>query len=349
MGLEQLERSQPDLRVSRRSFLVVLGTGALVLAGCSSPKPTPAPQVTTIDASSFIEGAIVPGAKDRLIQEVNALPESPIKRALIERVLPYYQQQAPFVLNRSGLEITVHSASITARKTRKAQSDGTFVFHQLNAPEDKFYAVETTKIMVPFPNIIKKSNNKTLFIDYNIAAGAYIPAGVYPKITVTTPYFNLLSPSDRDFHANLEPFAYIKEACSLLFADVMLEEIYKMATELGLPVTVSVRDSQGNTKDKEVVTALWNTLFDSSNKNSTGRTVAAVDIAGYLIALKAIESTGMVAKFNRDSNFVSALRLLPSLDLGNTPHDIWERSLDLAISNLDIQKLPHVGSIDRIP
>lgn len=334
-------------KISRGQFLSSLGlTGLGILAACS-PGPSP-------------ENPPSNELRNRLLKELFGLPERPIKAVLVDKILPYFQKKPPFTLNRSGLDLNIYRFDIDQRRTQDTEVTGELnLFYGQSLTNTLHASVGITKTKIPVPNIIKEGeialaspedlapDKKTLLVSYDIHSGYFIPNGLYPKIIITSP-----SPEDtRINRTNLtavESYMLIKEACTLLFADIMLEETYKRAQELGLPIKVKAQDTQGKTVDAEAITSLWLKLKENTD-NLFGRTLAAVDLAGYLIALKAFEQTPTIKELAKDSRYESIMRFLPSINLGTTPHDIWERSLEQALTNSALSTLKFEYNINKIP
>lgn len=341
--------------IGRRRILVALALSPLVLTGCAPSGKAPK---TDSPDNLFPEGAEVPGARERLVSEINTLPQSPIKNALIERVLPYYQTQTPFVLNRSGLKINVYSSHISHTKTRGNENMAWAGLHKQSvvAP-DNLHTTETLSVKMPLPGLRTSEelasvpvnslapDQKTPWIDFTINPQDYIQGGIQPEILITTTHPGLLNAADRILEANAEKFLFVKEACSFLFIDMYLEQMYKKSQELGLQTTVNVKDQKDNIREVEVLTTAWDILMQFG-----GRTKAITDLAGYVLALKALSGTSVSQELaKRAARYGPAINLLASKDLGTTPESILVKTIDLVMRSPEIQAFDHQGDISKIP
>jgi hypothetical protein len=338
----------------RAHFAAFALVGVLTLSGCSSDLPS---GQAALEES--ISSEIPNSPRARLIYEVDELPETSVKRVLISRALPYYQNQTPFTIDRSSLKVNVYSANISYDVGLDQKESGIFIMHGKNMPSANMWVRSPESVIrkIPLPNILMASdvdsvpkNNigpdgKTFLMNFQINKGDYVPAGVYPEISVTSPDPKIIKDSEKDFYASMERFAYIKELSSLLFVDLTMEEIYKAARRDNLSTTVNVKDVSGNMREVEIITDFWNTLFNFT----PGRMMAVVDIAGYLMAMKAFQGTEMIGELSRDANINPALSLISKTDLGDTPHEIWLNTFNLIMSHPELQSLPHKGDMNKLP
>lgn len=342
--------------LSRREFLGTLAVSALVLAGCGEPVKPPTKPSVPAPAIVAIATPIPPSdPRERLSFEINRLPDSPIKAALIARALPYYQGTPPFTLNRAGLPIKVYGASISKRTANEIAMHGDLGIRDSKlVPSEIYHPLSEAVGKLPLPNLLTSQEkaklpqqssapDKTPLFRYEMPASSSFYAGLWPNIVITTPDHGILDPGNKEFYQRVEKFAYIKEASSLLFIDLYLEEIQRKCQELGLPTTIPAKNQLGEVSNREIVTNFWDFAMGHG-----GRITASSDIAGYLIALKAMEKTGIPSVISHDPRIKPTVDLLSRIDLGQTPHDIWVRSMEESVTNPALQSVQHLGDTARL-
>lgn len=343
------------MRLERREFLRLLGgAGAALFSGfavsCVEPQPTPAQAPEKSRELSL--------GKKKLNQEIDNLPTSLIKTLLVQRIKPYYQIDYPRTINYAGVEVEIFEPRIRLATGEIANKvSGLFTAREgITSYVEPLYPLQTERIKVPYVGLLSEVEKRRLFPPQNIASdgtpfieiifssseGPFY-AGFTPLIQIITPNPLLIKPEKRRTIEALERFAYIKEACSHLLFDLWTEEMAKKMQELGFRSTIEVRRRDGLPIAAEVVSSVATQI-----NNFAGRMIAALDIASYLVAVKAAEGTELVDPQRTDENFRKAYSRM-DVNLGETAQNILYNSLRWALITPEAKLLDHVGDLTRIP
>lgn len=337
--------SIPEAFLSRRDFLRVAIKATIfapnLLAACKS-----------------IESPLKPDSgKQKLNDELDKLPDSPIKSFLQTRVKPLYGPNPPKSINYDGQEIKVYNPTVILKTINTNSVRG------LVAPRSSSFITpepllptKETQIRIPYLGVVLDSEKATIpagnlakdgtpLVDIYFPTDKPLYEGLSPVITITTPDPSFIKPEFRQLYKNFERFTYIKEACSLLLVDILIEETIKKMHGLGLNITMEVKTPSGVRKQAE---GLIQSL--SIINNTMGRFAASFDLAGYLLAFKATEGTEIDDPNNIDAGFAKVRPSMQTAVLGTSATDILYNCLRWVLSTPEANsQLAHVGNINNIP
>lgn len=333
-------------KLSRRSLIVgggVLTTGAIVAA---ITKPWEQLYYPTTDLD-----------KQRLNTELDELPNSTVKSLLTARIKPLFGPHPPKSINYEGLEIKIAKSKVVSKTVNINEVRG------LYSPRDSsfvtlepLYPTKETTIRIPYLGLLLDSErsdipvgnlavDNTPLIDIVFPTDKPFYEGFSHVITITTPDPSVIEPEYRNLYRNFEKFAYVKEACSLLAIDILVEEIVKKMGNLGLNPTIEARTINGTRKQAE---ALAQSL--SIINNAQGRLAAVIDLAGYLLAFKVLEGTKVDDPNNMDQGLLKLRPNMQAVNLGTSAQDILYNSFRWALTTPGSDKLlVHIGNINNIP
>lgn len=327
--------------VSRRKFLqvAVAGLATILLAACS-PSETP-PRLDL--------------GKQRLNDELDKLPNSAIKSLLLARVKPFYGSSPLKSINYNGQEIKVYNPAVVLKTANTNEVRGEVTPRSSFLTSDPLFPTRETLIRVPYPGIVLDSEKATIpagnlakdgtpLVDVLFPTDRPFYEGLNPVITITTPDPSFIKPQFRQKYKNLERFVYIKEVCSLLLVDVLIQESVKRMHDLGLNITMEVRTPRGAKRPAE---ALIQSLVIINN--TMGRFAASFDLAGYLVAFKATEGTEIDDPTNMDAGFLKVRPSMQTAVLGTSAKDILYNSLRWVLNTPEANQLAHVGNINLLP
>lgn len=354
-------------RASKGSLAVDLATiPALALACSSTGQSEVPPRVVRAAATPAAKDSLGPEiGRQRLIQELDVLPSSPIRDLLQERVKPFYQSIPPETINRGGLEIRIFNPTVKFSIVGPPRGNEPFLLGVFTARpnenypkgEGPFLPIGRIIRQVPYPLLILDrdkprldpkdlASDGTLLIGITFNANTPVQDGIWPLININAPESSSLTPAQRRLYGNRTRFAYIKEACTQLVYDLWLEEVISKINSLRLNPYIEVLKPDNSIGRIEIVTSSITTM----NNSSHGRLEAVLDLAGYLVAFKAVEKSDINAPRNLDDQgFKKARPLMEATNLGNTPHDILSRAFDWVLTTPEAGSLIHVGNLERIP
>lgn len=329
------------MRIERREFLRRLGLlGAAALSG------------QLIIGSEKLQE--VPLGKRKLVQEIERLPQSPIKTLLQQRIKPYYQFNYPKIVDFAGIEINIQNPEVRLRTENINQVSGRFTFRG-SRPSEPLYPTQTTVVKIPYVGLILDSERAEI-PPQNVASDGtplleitFLPnipfyTGFSPLMEVTTPDPSASKPGYKKLYEVFERFVFIKEACSHLVFDLWVEEVAKKMRQLNLQSNVEARRRDGAKINTEIISQSINQMHDFN-----GRIAATIDIAAYLVTLKAVEGTELTDTQYMDENFKRAYVSMRGVDLGETPRDILYNSLRWVLTTPEAKLLYHVGDLNKIP
>lgn len=345
--------------LNRRSA-ATLGLTGLALASCGMTPSAPPTEIPTLKVKPAEAGVVVPEAeaKQKLFAIIEGLPDSPIKTSLIERVLPYYQQPG-LVRNFYGVEIKVHTATIGIEYKNTILAEGGLEIRgEGDAPPEKLYPATDTAVSFPVTHVVQEQDRQRFgryFTRDGILVAPYLYRqtdglyeGISPRITLTTIDRSKIRPDQVKFSEDMEQFILLKEACTLLLIDTYIEHTVRKMKELGLPTQIPVRKPNGTIVQAEIVSQVI-----SEQHVVQGKLVAALDIAGSLVAFKAVEQTPLLETAAKGTSLagINMNGIYPEVKdvaLGNTPDDILTASLSWAITNPNARRLPHTGTLNDL-
>lgn len=329
------------MRIERRGFLKLLGgAGAALLSG-SVIGPEPMPHEFSL-------------GKKKLIREIDNLPPSTIKTLLAQRIRPYYQFNYPKIVDFAGIEIKIQNPEVRLRTENVNQVSGRFTFRE-SRPSEPLYPTQTTVVKIPYVGLLLDSERAeippqnlaadgTPFVEITFPKDRPFYTGFSPLVEITTPNPDVIRPGYEKLYKALERFVYVKEACSHLVFDLWVEEVAKKIRELNLQSVVEARKADGSKTTAEIVSQSTNVIY-----NFNRRPVAAIDLASYLVAVKAAEGTELVDPQYMDENFKRAYVSMGGVNLGETPRDILYNSLRWALTTPEAKLLRHIGDLTKIP
>lgn len=328
----------------------MLTVGGLLATGCgfaNSGESSPLREPTTVTP------------RERLFREVDELSPSLIKDLLIKRALPYYEKEPPFdsfEINRSGLTFKVHSADIDSTTHNRELFIATLSIRSKDFQGLEGYKLlSDVRIRVPLIGMVLE-NERRLFPPENLAsdgtpfmvkvysAGDTMWDGVFPKIKIIKPDANVVKPANKEFWDAMEKYAYIKELCSLLAYDLQLEETYRKMLDMGSETYLEVEDKNGSRVKVEIVTQLITSI-----DGREGRWKAIMDLAGYMLGLKALEGTSIATVLSRQPSIKAAQESIGTLDLGNNEGVLMANTRRWILSSPEARKLVHAGNLQEIP
>lgn len=329
------------MRMERRGFLKLLGGAGAALFSGSAIGPEPAPKE-------------LPLGKKKLNQEIDNLPPSTIRKLLTQRIKPYYQLEYPKTVDFAGLEIRIKESEVKLRTQNINQVSGRFTFRG-SVPSEPLYPAQAVVVKVPYVGLILESekgeippqnlaSDGTPLLEITFPPNIPFYTGFSPLMEVTTPDPSAIKPGYENLYEVFERFVFVKEACSHLVFDLWVEEVAKKMRQLNLQSSVEARRRDGSTINAEIISQSINQMHEFN-----GRIAAAIDLASYMVALKAVEGTELADTRYMDENFKRAYATMRGVSLGETPRDVLYNSLRWALTNPEAKLLYHVGDLTRIP
>jgi len=341
--------------LTRREFLRGAAVGAGVVFG--------GPTLAALTAACAPQKSNAPQkleelhGRDRLLAEIESLPDSIIKSLLKIRVAPYFERRTPFELVRSGWKLMVNSASVIEETMDIANVQGIFAMRGNIAPKP-FTSQENATIKFPLIATvqeqdkgqfgifnIKTTNDGIPYFEGGFPLNDTFYQGIAPVITILLPNQSVVRPEWSQFLKTYGRFIYIKEACSLLITDMYLDETYKKMIDLGF--RTSIKGKRGSESiPVEVVSQMLNNI-----QVKHGRYQACLDIAGQLLAEKAFETdTSVITDLSADQVWRDAMPGMRQVQLPPDSLGILKASFSWAINNPEAQKFPHDGNdINKLP
>lgn len=337
----------------RRNFLKNLALGGVIFAapvfvtGCKSEKRTAPPIETPLGADI---------GKQRLIKELDKLPDSVVKSLLQARIKPLFGQNPPSSLNYDGLDIKLSRSAVVLKNLNANSVSGHFTPRDSSTTKlEPLFPTKNSTLRLPYRGLMldtEKQNfpPRNLDTDGNLLIDVEFPIdkpfyeGLSPVITVVAPDPAVLVENNRQIYKNLERLVLVKEACTFLLVDIFISEAVRKMHEAGFDITIEAKDRSGKIRQGE---ALIQSLALANN--ALGRIAAAIDLGGYLLAFKAVEGTEIDPE-KLDESFAMARSSMKAVELGTLPKDVLYNSFHWAITDPDAsQQLHHVGNINKIP
>lgn len=286
-----------------------------------------------------------------VIETLRALPDSAVKSALFDRAVPYLEM-------KNDADISFGHTSLRFEPTRIyiAQSqDPTFLIKgefkergesgTANRPQ---YPIEASVIQFPVANLLTHEETAGLndhltpdgvpLVLVEFAPGIPIYDQFSPQIIITVgPLLDLTSEQGK----TLFDFVLIKEVTQLLLLDAETRNIVEIMERNHLPMTVLNEDGQ------EVSTIAQAKLTITENR---GRSLAAYDIAGHVVAIQAVAQDPAYLKVLRQDQIIGPLvDEILAIDLGETPEEMLVNSLRWAITSPNARSLIYNGDMNVFP
>lgn len=329
------------MRIERREFLRLLGGAGVSLFSVFAIGPEPAPKEFSL-------------GKQKLIREIDSLPESPIRALLLQRIKPYYRLVPPKTVDFGGTKIQIQNPEVGLRTENINQVSGRFTFRE-SRPSEPLYPTQTTVVKIPYVGLLLDSeraeippqnvaSDGTPLLEITFSPNIPFYTGFSPLMEVTTPDSSAIKPEYKKLYEVFERFVFIKEACSHLVFDLWTEEMVKKMRALGLRTSIEVRRQDKTRTTAEIVSQSINIIH-----NFNGRIAAAIDLAAVIVASKAVEGTELVDPRYTDKDFKRAYPSIQGFNLGETSQDILYNSLRWALTTPEAKLLYHVGDLTKIP
>jgi hypothetical protein len=338
-------------KISRRNFLIAIGAGLLLPTAC---RPN---SVSTAENKLQESTPFVDLGKQNLTEELDKLPDTPIKRLLQSRIRPLFGSNPPTKINYDGLQINLANPTVVLKTENINQVSGLYTL-RANFKEsfEAVYPTVETTLRLPYMGLLFNSEvslfsksdfgtDGTPLIDITFPVDKPLYSGLAPAITITTPDLLSVEPKYRQFYINMRRFSFVKEACSALLVDIYFETVIRKMHELGLSTTVSGRSVGEPVKQTEAITQSIAVI-----NNHGGRMRAAIDMAGYLLAFKATKGTEIDDPNNTDENFAKLRPEMESAQLGITAQETLYKSFIWTLTTPKANELlAHAGNIAIIP
>lgn len=334
----QLEKSRLiSSRATRRVFLgragaaIIGGTSiaGLAAAGLDPFGDSETPIFATPETQEAVSGP--DSSKAKLVEAIAELPTSPLKELLQSRIVSLFTNKTPYTARRENLEFTVHGSDVSMPNTND--------FQHLNGQYSIFgedYIPALTTILkddtLTFPlntQIAQSGGSENVLLPFTVREGEAIKEGIFPTISVDNPNSSLIPNSYKEAVKATQKVLFVKEACSLLLIMLLAEQTSQKMSRLGLPDTYA-------TLGKDGALVNINTVFSfiSASINNKGRTLAATDIGGVLLAhtaMKGMPAQDVVIRSSPiDAQIIASLS---KTDIGNTPNSILDNTFKWALDN----------------
>ncbi len=339
--------------MERRTFLTgILGLSGMALLNeacrpvtqlASTSKPAP---VENFQASE--------DPKRQAVAEIHALPDSNIKKALESRIVPLLEAKLPFTLNFTDVEIVVNNMTVEETLTHGSETRVDASYNGRKTTSTAYHPVSTFDTKIPGLAIVKPSEasqipaasklpDGTWFLNFNGTPSGFIDRTIHPHISVNVRWSG--TPTSADYVPVLRSYGYVKEACSFLLDILRIEATIEKMKQFGLLTNIDARDPNGKVENITIIPEAFAAI-----SGQKGRSQALLDMAGYLLSLKALTQSPsyqtMVYSGALDRSFVP---LIARADLGTSDRDIFLKSFEWALNTPEAQRFPHQGDISKIP
>lgn len=342
------------ITVDRRSFLklTVFAAAEVVLTACQSKSKAPAQSVAE---KAKAEGRDLDSPLEIAKKAIADLPPTYLKQLLEQRVLTFYTEQTlPFTVSRGDYQFPVWDRKLV--QTLHDMPDtvqGTFSFREQGTSFPVYRPLSNVDLKYPLVGILTEED-KTRFEQGNIASDGtvfinigYTPEhvftdGVTPGIQIMKP--RIVSPAKRDEINAYLTFSWVKEFYSLLLDDIGAELAYKKMHSLNFTTMINVQNDKGDIRNAEVIQ-----MLRTSVHNQNGRTKAALDIGGYVLAAKAFEGTQVMSLVEKNKEYANAFSALRNLQLGNSPEQVMLDCYQWINNNPISENFKHEGRMQDLP
>lgn len=328
--------------------------------------------VTALALSSFLATDSTPKVewfldetdpRGKLFEVVNSLPDTTIKGLLIARVLPYYQISPPDTIRRGTEDFRLIKPTITMKvppfNIPFLPLSATAMFTERDPNQtltEQLFPLQhgTTHIPIPgfvpdkadiqIPDQITFAPDGTPLIEVNFPLDKPVLSYLSPTITIYRPNVRYFDKDFKNMVLQVSDFSFVKEACTALIDDMQLEIASEMMGSLSLPTRLPLRKRNGEIVESEIITQALYSLNGFHN-----RYLAAVDLAGYILAFKSIQGTIMELVLAKNNpTYFAAIQEVYKTNLGANAATMLRRSFELAITSPPIQSLRHNGDIHKL-
>ncbi len=345
MSITEFEEARD---IDRRQLLVkaAILSGSLLLDGCLKPEISQPARIATPEQISARGLA-------KLKEAVGGLPESVYKQFLSSRVIPVYEDNKTRLVSYGGQPIEVFSPTLIAATAQNSKFQGFYNFRHLEPPKTYHLATLPQELLIPALDLFRDSEKglplfKTIGADtlirINPVVLSQVQSGLSPELSVTTPADSSRPANQGEQFDNIEKMIYIKEALNQLIFDFYIEQIIIKTRQLGLPVTMIFADVSGKNIEVEIITHCLTALH-----NNGGRSVAAFDIAGYLLAIKTAQGSLLQQVNLEDPNVAALVPIVERSDFGQSPGEILANVLKMTLSAPEVRRLLINGDFNKLP
>lgn len=337
-------------------FLGRAATGGLIAAtlveaGCS---PTPIAHPTVETGRSLATPEVQDG-KQFLLQAINGLPESAIKRMLQHRVSSFLQRPAPATLDIPGIKIPTQNLEVDfviANLPPNVAMRGKFNQRTLHNANTIAVATQDVTTALPYVGLgplndtYAKLSDGTSLIPVEIQKGDEIQEGITPKITVTIPAAdaNTQDPARKKLTEDRKMWVATKEGTQYALNQILTKMMVKKMQQAGLPTTVEAKKADGSIGTIEVVSGVTNNLSDRH-----GTSLAAMDVAATVVVIKAFNPQDVRRIVGTDPILSQAAVALENVDLGTDEEQILSNALNWVLTNPLGKQIFHNGDFENRP
>lgn len=344
-----MEREYP-----RRNILRYAVGGGLLLTGIGLQSCGNGLQGTTFPTHTAEVPLITEPSTDAkmlVVQEITALPDSAIKRLLTERVTPYFVTTTPFMSNIEGFSFPVHRVGATLKLINEPNVRGKYNGREGNPPPEH-RLLSPLRLDVPLvgvvtPQEIAGFKNTTpdgipIFgLDFTTTEPIY--EGIAPHITIEKPNPQIAQQNQKLFEVLTQATA-IKEACSFLMENILMQHMHSKMQELGIPTLQSARKTTDNSLHQvNLVPQIVNKIHSRN-----GRWVNGVDATGLIMLFKALGKQELQT-LRQYKPYQSIIDNIDTVNLGTSATEVMHNSFEWYIRYPDIGKLPISGNRTIIP
>lgn len=301
------------------------------------------------------------GGRDRLLAEIEGLPDTYVKKLLQERVKPYFLEDTvyPLTLERADGEFKfrVYGAEVAQEKLDVLRIGGR-LSPRSGVPTTSFRPEVETSINIPLlfgptedearqrniPPEFRLPDGSGYFATVRYTVDRNIYDGLKPEMLIRTPRADIIPPNERDYYSRVEKFVYIKEASSMLFYDLVMEETFRRMENYGFDWKLRAKGPNGLEEIEMVNKAL------TDLGRTGGRILALADLAGYYLAMKAFESDEeMKAVLSRDPAIKPVLETLSEYSYEQSPFGLISAIESWALREPSVRGLHYLGDLDQFP
>ena len=324
-------------RPTRRELLTI--GSAFLLNACRQPNIPSVPDRQMIPTAAPI--TVTPN--DRLIQIINSLPNSSMKDLLNSHVIPIYTRRINSIQYGNTAPIPIYDPIITHTVVPNSNFIGVYspnqpapgksLFSMMNSQPSEVHVVLKDILTEQEASTFPQTNTGLPVASLKVAANTGFTVGIYPNISITTPRMHPTQ-SEAD-----EQYIYIKEACSLLATNLWFMSVSNYSEQTGL--ALNIVNQEGNHNLLPYIAQRFT--------SSKGRLIASLDLAAYILSIKAFEGTNILPFIiQKDPRYLEITRIVTATDLGTQPLSIIRNSLRLAITDPTVRILDHSGDITDI-
>lgn len=223
----------------------------------------------------------------------------------------------------------------------------------------------TKNVVIPIPSIAIKPDNirfatsgSTMYSNPNYPNGVpcfnldfkpdmELRAAICPNIQLASmeSMRTIFPNTSEEFLEQLQMFFLTKECCSLGLMDLCMQDITHRSEKIGSDPRVKMHfESSGEQTAQEVVSIAIVTLF-----NRGGYTQAAVDVAGYLLAINQYRENAEILNWittnlNNQGTGQNVVDLAIKFDASGTSEEMMERAASYMVQNPILFTAAHVGN-----